>query len=299
MHRTFGLALIFSLVALAGAQQASAPAGKAGEPPAPTFSVRLPTEETINSFMTETFGYEPSVSWRIVSIKPAAAEGLIEVQVVVSSAQGQQQQRFYVTSDGQHAVVGDIIPFGAHPFATTAETLTKGMTGFSLGPADAPVTIFEFSDLQCPFCKQAQPTVDKLIAEEKNVRLVFQNFPLPAHKWASKGAYYADCVGQVSNEAFWKFLRATFDAQADITPENADAKLTQLADQAGVKGSDMAACAAKPETAGRVQRSISLGNAVEVTSTPTLFINGRRVSNVNGVPYDVLKSLVEFSAKKP
>jgi len=293
------IALMVALVTLAGAQTKAAPAGKASEEsPAPSFSVRLPSEETINSFMQETFGYEPTVTWKIVSIKPASAEGLVEVQVLLSSAQGQQVQRFYVTSDGKHAVVGDIIPFGVHPFAPDYETLLKGMNGFVLGPADAPVTIFEFSDLQCPYCKQAQPTIDKLLAEEKNARLVFQNFPLPAHNWASKGAYYADCVGRASDEAFWRFIHGTFEAQSDITPDNADAKLTALADQAGVKGTDIAACAAKAETAGRVQRSISLGQSVEVTSTPTLFINGRRVASVNGVPYDVLKSLVEFAAKE-
>jgi protein-disulfide isomerase len=290
---------MLSLVTLAGAQQKAAPAGKTGdEPPAPSFSVRLPSEETVNSFMQETFGYEPTVTWKILGIKPASAESLVEVQVLLSNAQGQQAQRFYVTSDGKHAVVGDIIPFGVHPFAPTHETLIKGMNGFALGPADAAVTIFEFSDLQCPYCKQAQPTIDKLLAEEKNVRLVFQNFPLPAHNWAAKGAYYADCVGRASNEAFWKFLHSTFEVQTEITPENADAKLTALADQAGVKGTDIAACAAKAETAGRVQRSSSLGQSVEVTGTPALFVNGRKISNVSGVPYDVLKGLVEFAAKE-
>ena len=70
------------------------------------------------------------------------------------------------------------------------------MNGPSRGPADAPVTLVEFSDLQCPHCKEAQPTIDKLMAEEKNARLVFQNFPLPAHDWAAKAAYYGDCIGR-------------------------------------------------------------------------------------------------------
>jgi len=286
------LAVSLALVTPAGAQQ------KSNEPPVPEFSMRLPSEETINGFMHETFGYDPSMTWKILEVKPAPADNLAQVEVLVSNGQGQQLQRFYVTSDGKHAVVGDIIPFGEHPFAPVQEMLLKGMTGFALGPADAPVTIFEFSDLQCPYCKQAQPTIDKLVGEEKNVRLVFQNFPLPAHNWSAKAADYADCVGQTSNEAFWKFIHGAFESQTEITPENADVKLTALADQAGVKGSDIAACAAKPETAGRVQRSISLGTSVEVTGTPTLFINGRKISNVGSVPYDVLKSLVEFAAKK-
>src|SRR2546430_1575803 len=68
--------------------------------------------------------------------------------------------------------------------------------------------------------------------------------------------------------------------------------------QAGVKGSEVAKCSATAETAGRVQHSIALGASVDVSSTPTLFINGRKISNVSGVPYDLLKSLVEFASKQ-
>ena len=57
-----------------------------------------------------------------------------------------------------------------------------------------------------PHCKEAQPTLDKLMAEDKNVRVVFQSFPLPMHDWAAKAAAYADCVSRSSNDAFWKFI---------------------------------------------------------------------------------------------
>src|SRR5205809_5239418 len=248
--------------------------------------------------MQQMFGHDSSVSWKVLEIKPAEAEGLAEVTVTVSNAQGKQNQKLYVPADGHHAVVGDIIPFGAHPFDAARETLQKGITGPALGPPDAPVTMVEFSDLQCPYCKQAQPTIDKLLAEEKNARLVFQQFPLPAHNWAQKGAYYADCVGRKSNDAFWKFMHSAFDSQADITPENADEKLTALADQAGVKGKEIAECAATADSAGRVQHSIALGSSVDVSGTPTLFINGRKIGNVTNLPYDVLKGLVEYAAKQ-
>jgi len=292
--------LVLLLIALAGAQQKAPDSKKAKDalPPVPTFSQRLPPEETVNAFMKEMFGYDPSVSWKVAVIRPGPVAGLAEVLVILSNAQGQQNSRLYVTSDGRHALVGDIIPFGAHPFASTQEELAKGMNGPSRGPADAPVTIVEFSDLQCPHCKQAQPVVDKLMAEEKNARLVFQSFPLPSHDWATKAAYYADCVGRGSGDAFWKFIQSVYDEQADITAPSADEKLTVLADQAGVKGSEIAACAAKPETAGRIQHSLDLGTSVEVTATPTLFINGRKISNVGGIPYEVLKGLTEFAAKK-
>src|SRR5215813_1678073 len=257
-----------------------------------------PSEETVNGFLRQTFGYDPSVSWKIYTIKPAIASDLWEVDVVLASQQGQQNTTFYVTADQQHALVGDLIPFGVKPFAATNERLQKGINGISRGPANAPVTIVEFSDLQCPHCKQAQPTIDKLLSEEPNARFVFQQFPLPSHNWAAKAASYADCIGRSNHDAFWKFINSTYNAQSDITESNADEKLTSLADSVGAKGSEIAACAAQPETKNRVDASVALGKKVEVTGTPTLFINGRRIGNVNGTPYEILKSIVDFQAKQ-
>ena len=84
---------------------------------------------------------------------------------------------------------------------------------------------------------------------------------------------------------------------ADITAENADEKLTAIANDSGVKGNEIAACAAKPDTKTRVDASIALGKQVEVTGTPTLFINGRRIGNFDHQLLDVYKKLVEFAAK--
>ncbi len=92
----------------------------------------------MNAFMKQMFGYDPSVSWKIAAIRPAAAEGLSEVLVVLSNSQGQQNSRLYVTEDGEHAVIGDIIPFGAHPFTAAKEALDKGMNGPSRGPGRRP-----------------------------------------------------------------------------------------------------------------------------------------------------------------
>jgi protein-disulfide isomerase len=238
------------------------------------------------------------VTWKISSIAPAPVPGLAEVSVVLANQQGQQLSRFFVTSDGAHALMGDIIPFGAQPFAPVRKTLEKGITGPDRGPKEATATIVEFGDLQCPACKAAQPAIEGLMTAEPTARLVFQNFPLEMHNWAAKGAAYADCVGRASNDAFWKFIARVYETQADITAENADEKLSALADGAGVKGADMLACAAAPDTKGRVDASIALGKSVEVGGTPTLFINGRKIGNVSQIPAEVLKQLVEFAARE-
>ena len=293
--------LILVLLSALGAAQTTAPKPSLVTRPKPAASATaasLPSEATVDSFLQQTFGYEKDLTWKISSIKPAPVPGLAEVTVVLASPQGQQLSKFFVSADGEHALVGDIIPFGARPFDPAKNALEKGINGPQRGPKDSPVTIVEFGDLQCPACKAAQPTIEGLVAAEPNARFAFQNFPLEMHNWAAKGAAYADCVGRASNDAFWKFVAKTYESQSDITAENADQKLTAIADAAGVKGADIAACAAKPETKARIDASLALGRAVDVTSTPTIFINGRKIGNIGQIPADTLKGLVEFAAKQ-
>jgi protein-disulfide isomerase len=260
-------------------------------------AISLPTEETVNSFLHQTFGYDSSITWKVASIKPSEAEGLAEVVVVLSNPRGQQVTTLFVTPDGKHALNGELMPFGAKPYQPAYEALKKGVNGVARGPADSPVLIVEFSDLQCPHCKVAEPIIEKLLGDEPQARFVYQQYPLPSHDWAAKAAAYADCVGRTSPNAFWKFVQGTFADQSGITESNAGEKLAAIADQAGVKGSDIAACAAKPQTKTRLDKSVALGQEVGVNATPTVFINGRKIGNVVDIPYDTLKGLVEFAAK--
>ena len=294
MYRQVFLAVVLTVALVVGAQQKPVHA-KSSAASSDTAAPNMPSETTVNAFLQQTFGYEPDVTWKVESIKPAIAQGLTEIDVLIRNRQGSNINKLYVTADGKHAVIGDIIPFGPHPFQAAREELKQKVTGPTRGPAEAPVTIVEFSDLQCPHCKEAQPSIDKLLTEDKDVRVVFQNFPLPSHDWAMKAAGYADCIARTNNDAFWKFIEGVYEAQSDITAATADEKLIAIADKAGAKGSDAAACAAKPETTSRVQQSIAMGKSLDVNSTPTLFINGREVPG--GVPYDVLKKLVDFAAK--
>jgi protein-disulfide isomerase len=254
----------------------------------------VPTEAAANDFLRHMFGYDPTLHWQVTKID-LSAEGLPEVYAIISNAQQQQQPlHFYIAPDGKHAIIGEFMPFAADPFAETRAILAKA-DGPSRGPANAKMTIIEFGDLQCPSCKQAQPIVDKLIADNPDARFVFQNFPLQMHPWAFKAASYADCIARANVDAFWKFAESTYDAQSTITPETADAKLTDLATKAGADGPKAAACAASSETKARVEASIKLGLQAGVTGTPTLFFNGRKVSNVTGTPYDFLNRLAKFN----
>ena len=304
MQRTLLAALLLSGIAIAQNQSAP-PAKSAAKPVAASASAEvktaLPTEDTVDSFLFQMFGYDPTVTWKVTDIRPSEVPGLAEVSVVITNSQGSNQNRLLVSGDGKHAISGDILPFGAKPFDDARAKLEKGVSGPAKGPAKAAVTIVEFSDMQCPHCAKAAPTIEQLLAQEPEAHFVFQNFPLPAHDWAEKAAGYIECVGraapgQPSNDAVWKFIQKTFDEQANITQANADEKLKAIATASGANADEIAACAAKPDTKTRVEASIALGRSVGVNGTPTLFINGRNVPA--GAPLDLLKKILDFEASQ-
>jgi protein-disulfide isomerase len=258
-------------------------------------SSSLPSEATVDSFLKKMFGWNQELSWKVAEIKQSEAAGITEATVVFSTPKGQQVTRIYVTPDQKFAFTGDLVPFGADPFAEAREDL-KDVKGPVHGSADAPVTIVEFGDLECPACKAAQSNVEQLLKEEPKVKLIFENFPLTQHPWAMLGAKYVDCLGRAGGDTVWKFISTVYTNQEQVTQQNAEEKLKGYVKDSGGDPDKVAACAATPETEKRVKESMDLGQKLDVSSTPTFFINGRRVVGFNNpsVPYDAVKSMVDF-----
>jgi len=278
--------LLIALTAGAQTQAKTAPASATGQ------SFLLPGQAEIEAALQRTFGYDPGVSWQILDIRPSAISGVADV---VLSINKQAPQHLYLSSETQNAIVGEMVPFGANPFAPARAKLQPA-DGPARGPEKPAITIVEFSDLECPHCKAAQPVVEKLIADFPQIRFIFQQFPLDAslHPWAMKAALYADCAGKMSNDGFWKFINNVFENQGGIALATADDKLKELATAAGLDAAKLAACATGPEADARVKKSLALGHSLEVGSTPTVFVNGRRIQAIAGIPYDQLKLLVQF-----
>jgi len=209
LHRTLLAALLLSGFAVAQTQptlQTRPTAKPVATSATAEVKTALPTEDTVDSFLFQMFGYDPTVTWKVTDIRPSEVPGLAEVSMVITNSQGSNQNRLLVSGDGKHAISGDILPFGAKPFDDARAKLEKGVSGPAKGPAKAAVTIVEFSDMQCPHCAKAAPAIEQLLAQEPEAHFVFQNFPLPAHDWAEKAAGYIECVGraspgQPSNEA--------------------------------------------------------------------------------------------------
>ena len=252
----------------------------------------LPTMEEVEASMKRSFGYDPGVTWQIFDIKESSIPGLAEVLVSMNK---QQPVHLFLAPGAQTAIAGQMIPFGPDPFAPARANL-KGAFGPSRGGQNPPIDIVEFSDLECPHCKVAQPVLAKLFADFPQVRFIFQQFPLPAslHPWALKAAQYADCAGQMDKDAFWKYVDSIFENQGGIALATADDKLKELATAVGYDAQKISTCAASPETDARIKKSQALGATLDVNETPTVFINGRRVPGIANIPYDNLKQLVQF-----
>ncbi len=291
--------VVLMTVGLAFASVYSTAQQTPAKPNAPATSTNsqgsLPGEATFNDFLRHMFGWNQDLTWKVVDIKPSEATGLTEATVIFNTPKGQQATRLYVTADQKYAFTGELVPFGSDPFAE-ARGVLKGATGPSEGPKDAAVTIVEFGDLECPACKSAQPNITKLMQEEPKARLIFENFPLTQiHKWALTGAKYLDCLGRANNDAAWKFIATVYDHQAEINEQNVDQMLKGYVKDAGGDPDAIAACVAKPETAKRVADAQALGEKLNITSTPTFFINGRRIVGFSSnVPYEAVKSMVDF-----
>jgi protein-disulfide isomerase len=154
--------------------------------------------------------------------------------------------------------------------------------GATRGHPDAPVTIVEFSDFECPFCRNFALILDEVLSKDADdVRVVFHHMPLTIHPWARMAAETAGCAQLQSNEAFWSLQDRIFQDQAAITKENAKEKLSDIAKNS--KGVDAAAidkCLANGMSVGLVLKDLNVAESYQVNATPTVFINGHRIQGI-------------------
>jgi protein-disulfide isomerase len=156
----------------------------------------------------------------------------------------------------------------------------------TLGPANAPVTIVEFGDFQCPFCKRAQPTLKEVLAHYPHqVRLVYMDFPLPFHAHALDAAKAARCANEQGK--FWQYHDQLFVDQAKESP----ADLKGLAKKVGLNTTQFDSCLEKAKYQGAIDRDIAEGKKLGVDGTPSFYIDGRPL--VGAVPFQNFQRIIE------
>ena len=164
-------------------------------------------------------------------------------------------------------------------------------TGPSKGPANAPVTIVEFSDFECPFCAKAEPTVKALLAKYPDkIKLVYRDFPLPMHSHAPKAAEAAHCAGDQGK--YWEMHEKLFANSQKLEPTDLKAYARDL----GIDGAKFDRCLDSNEKASLVEKNKKAGEEAGVSGTPAFFINGRPLSGAQ--PLDAFTALVDQELKK-
>ena len=139
------------------------------------------------------------------------------------------------------------------------------------GPKDAKVTIVEYSDFECPFCKNFHETMVEVLANNKDVRWVYRHFPLSFHPSAQPTAEASECAADLGgNDAFWKFADAAF---AKGGP-HADADIESYARAAGVNIEKFKKCRDDGQFAGKVNKDLQEGQSAGVQGTPGNFVVG-------------------------
>lgn len=242
------------------------------------------SDDAINQHVVDYFGKAvstPGVAFKVTKIEPAEMPGWRKGHLEASLGDQKQDILFYVTDDGRYLFRGEAIDLTVDPFVALMNKIK--LTGApSRGPADAKVTVVEYSDFQCPYCGQAWEIFEKEVYPQykDKVRFVFKQMPLTQiHPWAEDAAVASACALEQGNDQFWKMYDGLFGQQAQITKDNLPAKVEEIATAAGLDVPRLKECLAGRKTIDAVKADQTEAASVGVNGTPTFFINGRRVQN--------------------
>ena len=157
------------------------------------------------------------------------------------------------------------------------------------GAANAPVTIVAFSDFECPSCAREHPVLERIVSEfGGRVRLVMRDFPLSQHENARKAAEAAEAAREQGK--YWEYAAVLFRNQSALGVD----KLRQYATEVGLDRARFDAALDSGKFADKVQRDVIDGHKLGINGTPTLYINGKRVSDNS---YESMKSAIEAALK--
>ena len=280
--------------AKADAPAAQAPAAAPASGAAANFD-KAKVSELIKRYYTSSGQIPEDVEMVVSEVKPSQISGLSEGTLRLSRGAQAQEVPFLISADGRWFLRADPVDLNIDPVQQVIARIDTGDSNPSRGPKDSAVTIVEYSDFQCPFCARAEEIVANEVLKEygDKVRFIYKQFPLTSiHPWAEPASLIGLCVYKVGgNDAYWKYHEAVFKAQKDIPNEEPAHKLLGLAKEAGADQAKVKDCFDKGETKATLDATMAEAEEVEVNSTPTFFINGKRLSGAQSL--DAFKAVID------
>jgi protein-disulfide isomerase len=234
---------------------------------------------TLEAYIRHLFAWGPHIKVEIANPKPAPLPGMVEVDVHASAGPATQDEIFYVSKDGQNIVRGTIFDVKENPFKADLDKL-KTTFQPNYGTPGAPVVLVLFSDFQCPYCKDEAKMLraNLLSAYPKQVRVYFMDLPLEQiHQWAKPASIAGRCIFKQNPDAFWQYHDWIYDHQSEITKDNLRDKILEFAKGKDIDALQLGRCMDTKQTESEVDNTIAQSRELRVNSTPTLFVNGRRL----------------------
>jgi protein-disulfide isomerase len=272
-------ALSLSFIFFSGTLACGARAQQAKPATAPSaLAASSPTQKNIEAYLRHLYAFGPDVLLVVGTPRESPVEGLLETTIDLTIGENKQTVKFYISRDGKYLFRGDLSDMTKDPLAESwAQIQMKDAP--SMGDTKAAVTIVEYSDFECPVCRSLHDVLRGMLPNYAGkVRLVFKDFPLEQlHPWARTAAIAGRCAYQQDPQAFWKMYDFIYDNQEIISAANAWTKMTDYAGQSGLDADAFKACMAGPEAGAAVNASRANGQLLDVNSTPTVFVNGRRL----------------------
>jgi protein-disulfide isomerase len=206
---------------------------------------------------------------------------------IIQYLQGQENQKLTSALAARLRSTAQIQTFLTPPVPPTFTIATDDQP--MKGNPKATVSIVEFTDFQCPSCAQTQPIIDRLANEYGDrVKLVVRDFPLSQHKNAAKAAEAAEAAREQGK--YWEYAALLFRNQSALEVD----KMKEYASQLGLDRAKFDAALDSGRFVEQVRRDMLDGERLGVNSTPTIFINGRRISDRS---YEAMKAVIEEALK--
>ena len=275
---------------------AQAPAAAAPAPAGAAANIdKAKVGDLIKRYYVSSGQIPEDVEMSVTDIKASEVTGLSEGTLRLSRGAQSQEVPFLISADGRWFLRADPVDLNIDPVQQVLSKIKLGDDNPSRGAKNSPVTIVEYSDFQCPFCARAEEIVagEVMKAYGDKVTFIYKQFPLTSiHPWAEPASLIGLCVYKVGgNAAYWKYHEAVFKAQKDVPSEEPAGKLLGFAKDAGADQAKVKDCFEKGETKALVDATLAEAEEVGVNSTPTFFINGKRVSGAQSL--EAFKAIID------
>lgn len=265
------------VVSLAVALIVGPAAAQSTPAPAPTGDQAAMIKHT-EAFVRDLFAWGPEFKVSIGPLAPSPSPDFYLAPIHVTVNGQTDTGSVYISKDGKTFLRGEMFDMAKNPFADNLAKLHIDDNP-SAGPANAKVTVVEFSDFECPHCREFSQILREVEPQYPQVRFVFKDFPLTQiHPWAETAAIAARCAFIQLPKAFWTFQAQIFDNQDLISAENVWEKVVTFAAQDSLDADAFKTCLSSPEAKAAVETNHRDGEALSVNSTPTVFVNGRPLS---------------------